>query len=541
MLILFIVLLAHQVAFADEDFFLQILNEMNNNGGLQSPYRCHEQKSIDSKINEKDLLQQCARDLCGSPKEGASAHIVEYNFQQYAQVSSLKKFKEKYEQRIKEKVRERFLLNQERIKRYQKLKEQGKGSINFSHWDDKEYSTMAGIIFLNYQVLSEREKLLKEKTEKFKQGLKSYLKRKEDYTQKQLNPRSILKEEDAYFCTEKECQEVVKEYYQAFNFDKYFEKFSAANNLELMTEEILSNCHSQLAMTSLKSADFKKIKERIPLTLKKVETFLKTFSPESKSSESFMKFMKNIEILYDFDRARSHFPTEDSFYQKIDQELAFKTTTTKSLENIGVWDLTKNFLYMWMGEELALNPLENFSLCSVHPLLSNDGRGEINGKSILNVSLFSALNPEYGEKIFAHEVFHYLSEQSLKGELSLETSEKIKKKKECLKKIYRKGNSSLDSYQKGSTLTLEEEFADLMSTKALKENKKLVICTQLRPTSDGLSYTDLTPKSYRGGHTPVIVRLLLEAIYQSRTLPPSCLEAQKYLENEFDFKANCHI
>ena len=170
-------------------------------------------------------------------------------------------------------------------------------------------------------------------------------------------------------------------------------------------------------------------------------------------------------------------------------------------------------------------------------------------KGTISLSLFSCLNPHYGQGIAAHEMGHLLSWMFAQKKLSDPSYGSYKKLRECATKKYKRLKTpSIQPFaHKDDQKYTEEDTADLIAYMAYP-NSKTYFCSILFNTEDsvkdrendredGIQYADLSifNNDSDDPHSSSFLRVLSGAIYKKAELSPACEQIIEQYKKDIDF------
>lgn len=341
------------------------------------------------------------------------------------------------------------------------------------------------------------------------------------------------------------CEEGIRDYLTKMDLKGKLSEFEKTVN-ETDLKEALVNCQSELVSKAFKQSEKEKFLAYYPQIKQNfMEKVFTGFSDHSKKAfNDYVDDQLHLSFLKYSPDAPEKFITE--LEEKAKSEPSELATNSLSL-------LQKFFQYRdWSDSEL-FKPEEQ---CSSQPafaawdafapkeeLFGNDdgeGEGDIdNDKDNVMVSLFTCTHEKEGKGVLSHEMGHVLSYAFLKKKLSVESEHAYMKQRTCATSSYvnpLKGDG--DTFNRpGDSLRTEEDMADVVSFMATKEDQSLFTCALLETNKKGDQFINLGLKNRfnMDTHSSPLLRIIREAIYKNKTLPPSCKGIIEGSRDEYRF------
>lgn len=216
----------------DSANIVEFLNQLNS--GFVKP-------SVNQCTDTKEILRQCAVDLCGKPNAKASAVLNDATFATYTNPDLMKRFSE-VENNIKDLVKIKFEDNKKYINDLRSKIKNGKLEISNDDWSSKSFNDFAEKIFeseLDIKVDTNQElskRLIvnpiypKNVSDNYKKAIDSYAEEK-----RKLALSDVKKGLEQYIYTKEEAKKIVLE-----KWDNFLNKFSnkLKDNPDFMKNEI---------------------------------------------------------------------------------------------------------------------------------------------------------------------------------------------------------------------------------------------------------------------------------------------------------------
>lgn len=339
------------------------------------------------------------------------------------------------------------------------------------------------------------------------------------------------------------CEEGIRDYLSKANLKEKLSEFEKKVN-EADLEEVQVNCQAELVSKAFKQSEKEKFLTYYPQI--KQNFMEKVFTGYSDHSKKAFNEYIDDQLHLSFLKSSPDAP------EKFINELAEKANTESSeLSTNSLSLLQKFFQFQDWSDPNVFKPEEQ---CSSQPVFAawdafatkeelfgnDDGEGDIDhDKDNIMISLFTCSHENEGKGVLSHEMGHALSYAFYKKKLSEESEKAYMKQRSCATSSYvNPAKSIADLFNRpGDSLRTEEDMADVISFMATKEDQTFFTCALLETNKKGDQFINLSLKNplNTDTHSSPLLRIIREAIYKNKTLPPSCKGIIEGSRNEYRF------
>ena len=259
---------------------------------------------------------------------------------------------------------------------------------------------------------------------------------------------------------------------------------------------------------------------------------LSKFSPETQLT--FGAKLKQFQLK----RPEKEFSNIQEFKDEVERSIE-ELSNQNSLVEGNELSFLREFLW---GEEVESLPWVLEESCEALGALGRDSfrSSGFASSNEINYSSLSCTHPIYGADILAHELGHFLSYEFQKGSLSHESRNHFRGLRMCVDSQYKSpaySNSPRDA--RGDLLYTEEDTADIFLYQMGSNRSALTSCALLKPNIETREYEELylIDFAHKDNHSSTLLRVIREAIYKKKLLPPSCREVVAEYEEDFNFES----
>ena len=341
------------------------------------------------------------------------------------------------------------------------------------------------------------------------------------------------------FCQTGPCREGVQTYLDQMDVENTINTIESQNN-PLRAASIMDQCRFKVLADNIITPDPRAIKEAFPEVLKNFnDNVLTNYSAHSRAA-----FNQIAQDELEINAIKTETSNIQNNLTQSFEELAsnneFLNDQRKSLSSSDVvsWLFQKNIgskVNYEEGINWQMDAFSNINPCQgQRPDLGGD-MFRVNkpeeGKSPyeIMVSPHTCSHLGSGKGTLAHEMGHFLSRLFLDGRLSQESYQSYTQLRSCSSMAYKgiEPMMQVPGVHPYDTQKTEEDAADLIGILAMRtqgQEPTPASCALLIPNQYNTGYDHRSLINLAGRHSEAPLRVLTEAIHQSRILSPACRE-----------------
>ena len=515
---------------------------------------------------EKDLLQQCAIDLCG-PVNESFKYIYNNAIFDKADINPeiSKTFDEKIRPIIEKTIQYRLDGENYILNFLKKALKNPNTNIKQKEWDKIAEHLYDSLTPDTPEFFDDKE-VKQFFIKKYKEFLKEY-----------ENKETELTEEDK--------EKIIQLNRKAKNDDvNGYNFFRNVNNLmrKIKTDSCSKkpSCrkwvHGELSDQYQRIKKLKESKEdRISKTIKYCRSGYTVSKSDALRSKPFRENLEDYKKRF-LDGAFSHYSprSQQAFGNYMNEPLKINFLSEENVDSTFI-DSIKQTTSRALEAQKTTSPLQSMYNLTIdlNPVCPSSVRSEFAtlayySTNTVHMSVFSCTFHEHGKQIFAHELAHIMSYLFADNRLSKKSYDKYKKLRQCASKIYKinnkappfikkdKDGKNMKPIHKHDKYKTEEDTADLVAYQVFQDDPTLFHCSLFRSDQysnkqyglkpdEYLNVRIVDPKylssihepDYNGNtHSETLLRAIMEAIHKRMELPESCQQVVDIYSDRINFE-----